>query len=153
MFQTYFVGDPTFVMPAPQTGSVFIPAQSIQKLVYPSVVFLCLDSKEIAPGLANYQAVELHVIINTSLSERADDYPSLLNLHNDRVDKCLILLGNSALSQGLLNQPAIGLPDPRTVRDFYFYGYGVITDEKHMKEPTRLSDLLSIQTNFRPSDA
>lgn len=151
-YATYFVGDPDFIMPPPNSGALFVAAQSVQKLVFPNVTFLCLEAKEVAPQTANYQAVELHVMVNTSLAERPDDYPSLLALHDARVDKIFLLLGNTPLLQSLVNAPPAGQADTRSVTDFFLYGFGEITKEMRLPEGSRLCDLISIQTNFRPQD-
>lgn len=151
-FGQYFVGDPSFAMPQGMSGSIFVPAQSVQKLVYPAVVFMCLEAKEVAPYTANYQGVELHILVNTALNERADDYESLLALHDQRVDKVYLLIGNNPLMQSLVNQPSPALPDPRAVTEFFLYGFGDITKEMRLPEPNRLVDLISVEVNFRPSD-
>jgi|HubBroStandDraft_3_1064219.scaffolds.fasta_scaffold03065_5 hypothetical protein len=151
-FAQYFVGDPTYAMPPPGAGPIFVSGQSVQQLTFPNVTFLCLEAKEVSPGIGNYQGVELHIMVNTALIERPDDYPSLLALHDDRVDKLFILLGNTPLLQSLMNQPASG-PDTRLVREMLFYGTGLITKEMRIPEQNRLSDLISVETNFRPSDS
>ena len=152
-FAAYFVGDPTYVMPPPFSGSLFVAAQSVQTLSYPSVIFMCLEAKEVAPQTANYEGTELHILTNTALTERPDDYPSLLALHNDRINKLFLLLDNTPLLQGLTNQPASGVADLRAVREFYLYGFGNISKELNMKEGNRLCSLISIEVTFRPMDS
>lgn len=152
-FQTYFVGDDSFTAAQNAEGSLFVSAQSVQKLTYPNVLFTCLEAKEVAPGTGNYQNVELHVSITTPLSERPDDYPSLLALHGQRIAKAFILLENAALLQTLTNQPTPPAADPRTVTDFFLYGFGEVTKELEMPNPHHLVYLISIQVTFRPQDA
>lgn len=130
-FQGYFVGDPDFVRSSSTgTNSLFTAAQSVDTFVYPIVVFECGDAIETVAQTAIYQA-ETMVMVGTHLSERPDDYPSLLALHRDRVSKVVNLLENVALLKSIMNAPASG-PDLRTVRQMNLYGIGLI-DQRNKK--------------------
>lgn len=148
-YQLYMVGDPSFVRPGPTQASLFVAAQSVSKLIYPQVCFMCLEAEEQVAGSAVYMGT-LHVIVDTALNERPDDFQSLLALHNDRINKVLVLLGNPALLMSLTNAPAAGQPDTRTVRDFQLYGVGTIVKEMNTKEANRLCSVTSVLIPFQP---
>jgi hypothetical protein len=147
-YQTYLVGDPSFVRPGPTSGSLFVAAQSVPQLIYPQVCFACFEAAEQVSGSAVYMGT-LHIIVDTALNERADDYPSLKNLHDDRVAKVLDLLSKVAILKQLMNAPASG-PDTRTVRDFQLYGVGEIVREMHAKEGNRLSTVIIVMIPYQP---
>lgn len=148
-FQTYFVGDPSFVRPTPAGGgSFFAAAQSVDTFVYPICAFECGEAKETVAQTSIYQA-ELFVMVGTHLSERPDDYPSLLVLHQERVSKVINLLENVPVLKTLLNAPAAG-PDLRTVRQMNLYGLGLI-DQRNKKENNVLRWVASVQpVAFQP---
>jgi hypothetical protein len=154
-FQTYFVGDPCFtkvVNPATGvTGSTFVAAQSVRTLTYPQVCFMCIEAQE-QVAKSNVYMAELHMIIDTALSERPDDYDSLLALHQERVDKCLNLRDNLPLLQQLMNQPATPPPnsDQPSVPSMNLYGLGKITRENNAKEGNRLCFVCSFEVGFQP---
>jgi hypothetical protein len=147
-FQTYLVGDPSFVRPGPSSGSLFVAAQSVPELIYPQVCFACIEAEEQVANSAVYIGT-LHIIIDTALNERSDDYLSLKNLHDDRVAKVLDLLSKVSILKQLMNAPASG-PDTRTVRDFQVYGVGQIVRELHAKESNRLSTVIVVMIPFQP---
>lgn len=143
-FQNYFVGDPDFVRPAPASGgSFFTAAQSVDNFVYPICVFECGDAVETVAGTSIYQA-ECFVMVGTHLTERPDDYPSLLALHQTRCSKVINLLENVALLKSIVNAPASG-PDLRTVRQFNLYGLGLI-DQRNKK----LNNVLMWVASIKP---
>lgn len=149
--ETYFVGDPDFVKPQflqQQTVSIFVPAQSVAKLFKPQVCFLCLDADEQVAGSAAYIGV-LHVVIDTPLSERPDDYPALVTLHGQRVAKVMNLLSNLALLQGVINAPATGL-DKRTVTDFQLYGLGTFKEMNKNEANNLCSVVICEEVAFTP---
>lgn len=152
-FQQYFVGDPSFVRPSsPGTagaGSMFVAAQSVKTLAFPQVCFLCLEAAEQITGTAIYIG-ELHIIVDTALNERPDDYDSLLTLHEDRCNKVLFLLGNVSVLKSLTNAPAAGIADTRQVQDFQLYGVGEITKEHNATQANRLSSITSVMIPFQP---
>lgn len=148
-FQLYLVGDPSFVRPGPTQASLFVAAQSVSKLIFPQVCFMCLEAEEQVALSAVYMGT-LHIIVETALNERSDDYQSLLALHNDRIDKVLALLGNAPLLMSLTNAPAAGQADTRTVRDFRLYGVGTITKEMNTKEANRLCSVTAVLMPFQP---
>lgn len=147
-YQTYLVGDPSFVRPGPSSGSMFVAAQSSPALIYPQVCFACIEAEEQVANSAVYMGT-LHIIVDTPLPERPDDYPSLKNLHDDRVAKILDLLSKVAILKLLMNAPASG-PDTRTVRDFQIYGVGQIVRELHAKEADRFSTVIVVMIPFQP---
>lgn len=142
-FQTYFVGDPDFVRPAAAAvgGSFFTAAQSVDVFSYPICAFEAGEMKEVVAQTSIYQG-ELFVLVGTHLSERADDYTSLLTLHQQRVSKVVNLLENVALLKSLMNAPASG-PDLRTVRQMNLYGIGQL-DQRNKKENNVLRWVASI---------
>jgi hypothetical protein len=148
-FQNYFVGDPDFVRPTSQGGgSLFASAQSVEKFEYPICVFECGDAVETVAQTSIYQA-EAFIMLGTHLSERPDDYPSLLALHQTRVSKVINLLENVALLKSILNAPATG-PDERTVRQFNLYGIGLI-DQRNKRANNVLMWVASIKpVAFQP---
>lgn len=152
-FQRYFVGDPSFVRPqlpgGAAAGSLFVAAQSVTDLIYPQVAFYCRKAAEQVAGSSIYMAMPLRIIVDTALNERPDDPESLLNLHDDRVNKLFLLLENQALLMSLTNKPATG-PDLRTVTDFQLYGIGAIQDESNTRQNNRLSFMLDIEIPFQP---
>lgn len=144
-FETYFVGDPDFVKPQflqQQGASIFIPAQSVARLYKPQICFLCLDAEEEIAQSKVYIG-ELHIVVDTTLAERPDDYPSLLTLHGQRVSKVMMLLENLGLLQGVANAPASGV-DKRTVTDFQLYGIGTFK-EMNKNEANNLCSIIIIQ--------
>jgi len=150
-FQYYFVGDPSFVRPVPAGGgSLFVAAQAVAAMVYPQVAFMCIEAQEQVAQSAVYMG-ELNILIDTALTERSDDYPSLLALHDDRIDKVVNLIGNVPLLKTLLNAPASG-PDLRAVRQFQLYGVGKVLKELNGKEPNRLCYVLTVEIPFQPLD-
>ena len=154
-FQTYFVGDPCFVKvidPAnSRTGSLFVAAQSVRTLLYPQVCFMCYEAEE-QVARSNVYMAQLHMIVDTALSELPDDYDSLLKLHQERVDKCLNLRDNLALLQSLMNQPASPPPnsDQPRVPSMNLYGLGKIIRENNSKEANRLCFICSFEIGFQP---
>lgn len=144
-FQAYFVGDPDFVRVAAagadSPSSLFTAAQSVDTFVYPCCIFECGDAKETVAQTSIYQA-EAFVMVGTHLSERPDDYPSLLKLHQQRAAKVINLLENVALMKILMNAPAAG-PDERTVRQMNLYGLGEIA-QRNKKQNNVLMWVASI---------
>lgn len=151
-FQNYFVGDPDFVrvLAAGESApaSLFTAAQAVATFKYPIVVFECGDAKETVAQTSIYQA-EVFVMVGTHLSERPDDYPSLLKLHQDRCSKVINLLENIAVLKSLLNAPASG-PDLRLIRQMNLYGLGTI-DQRNKRENNVLMWVASINpAAFQP---
>ncbi len=145
-FGTYFVADPDFTK---SDGTpLFVAAQSVSRLQYPQVCFMCLEAEEVVALSAVYMGT-LHLIVETALNERPDDYPSLLTLHRNRVDKCVNLMGNLPVLQSLLNAPAAA-PDNRAVVNFQLYGVGKILKEQNKNEPNRLCFIQSVELGFQP---
>jgi hypothetical protein len=147
-YAQYFVGDPSFVNTAGGTP-IFVSAQSVAKLTYPQVCFWCSEAVEQVALSAIYMGT-LHVIIDSALNERADDYDSLLTLHDDRITKVVGLLSNLPALQGLINAPASG-PDLRTAPNFQLYGIGLVLKEMNGKEGNRLSYILTVEAPFQPN--
>lgn len=145
-FSTYFVGDPSFV----KNGSApfFVAAQSVSTLEYPQVAFMCLEAEEVVAQSAVYMGT-LHVLVDTALYERSDDYTALKSLHDDRVNKVMNLFGNLPVLQSLLNAPTSG-PDNRTTVNFQLYGIGKILKEMNSKEANRLAYIAAIEIPFQP---
>jgi hypothetical protein len=141
-FETYFVGDPDFVKPQflqQQTASIFVAAQSVARLFKPQVCFLCLDAEEQVAQSAAYIG-QLHIVIDTPLTERPDDYKALETLHGQRVAKVMNLLSNLAVLQQVINPPATGT-DQRAVTDFLLYGLGTFK-ESNKNEANNLCSLI-----------
>ena len=151
-FATYFTGDPSFVKPGDSTpgsqASLFVAAQSVQRLLYPQVAFMCIEATEVV-ARSNAYTAPMHLIVDTALSERPDDFPSLLALHQDRVDKCLNLFDNLPVLQGLINAPLSG-SDPRQVQSFQLYGMGEIEAEMNTRENNRLCFICKRLIPFQP---
>lgn len=145
-FATYFAGDPDFT----KSDGIpfFVAAQSVSRLVYPQVCFMCLEAVEEVALSAVYTAT-LHVVVDTALNERSDDYPSVINLHDARVNKCVNLMGNFPVLSKLTNAPASGA-DNRTVVNFTLYGIGKILKEQNKAESNRLCFIQSINVGFQP---
>lgn len=150
-FQAYFVGDPCFVKPPfrqQDTNGFFVAAQSVSRLYKPQVCFLCLEATEEVAYSAVYTG-KLKIIIDSVLSERDDDYPSLDKLHGERVAKVLNLLGNITLLQTLMNAPASG-PDNRAVTQFQLYGIATIDGEQNKPEDNQLCTIIPVDVGFQP---
>jgi hypothetical protein len=154
-FQAYFVGDPCFIVSndvsTGATSSIFVAAQSVQRLLYPQVCFMCIEAEE-QVARSNIYMATLHMIIDTALSERPDDYDSLLALHQERVDKCLNLRDSISLLQSLINQPASPPPnaDQLAVPSMNLMGLGKILRENNAKEANRLCFVCSFEVGFQP---
>lgn len=145
-FATYFTGDLDFTK---SDGSpLFVAAQSVAKLTYPQVCFMCFEAEE-QIALTGIYIAPLHICIDTALTERPDDYDSLLNLHDTRVSKVVNLMANLPVLKTLLNAPASG-PDNRTVTGFQLYGVGQIFKEQNKPEHNRLCYMQSVQIPFQP---
>ena len=145
-FSTYFVGDPSFVKNG--DSPMFVAAQSVSQLLFPQVCFMCLEAAEVVAQSCVYMGT-LHIIVDTPLSERPDDYDSLLALHQDRVSKVMNLIGNPTLLKSLMNIPASG-PDNRSVVNFQLYGVGQVLREMNSKEAARLSFICAVEIPFQP---
>lgn len=150
-FDTYFVGDPDFVKPKfleQQTVSIFVAAQSVARLYKPQVCFMCLDADEVIAQSAQYLGV-LHVVVETSLSERPDDYAAMLTLHGQRVAKVMLLLTNLALLQGVINPPSTG-PDKRAITDFVLEGMGTFKEMNKNETNNLCSIIIAQEVAFTP---
>lgn len=150
-FDTYFVGDPDFIKPQflqQQTASIFVAAQSVARLYKPQVCFLCLDAEEQVAQSSAYIGV-LHIVVDTTLAERPDDYTSLLTLHGQRVAKVMNLLTNFSLLAGVINPPAVGT-DKRTVTDFLLYGLGTFKEMNKNEANNLCSIIIAQEVAFTP---
>lgn len=150
-FERYFVGDPDFVKPEflqQQSTSIFVAAQAVARLYKPQVCFLCLDADEQVAGSAAYIGV-LHVVVDSTLAERPDDYPALLTLHGQRVAKVMNLLSNLGLLTSVINAPATGV-DQRTVTDFQLYGIGTFKEMNKNEANNLCSIIIAQEVAFTP---